>query len=97
MQQRLHDQAPTVVLFYKNALEAYRSDRFAPFQVQPDPGGVITGQNGYWGFYSARPLAARDDADGTAIGVGAAALVVLGGLTAVLLIRRRRAGTDERE
>ena len=97
MQQRLHDQAPAVVLFYKNALEAYRSDRFAPFQVQPDPGGVITGQNGYWGFYSARPLAARDDADGTAIGVGAAALVVLGGLTAVLLIRRRRAGTDERE
>ena len=24
--------------------------RFAPFQVQPEPGGVITGQDGYWGF-----------------------------------------------
>ncbi|MGH3980618.1 MAG: ABC transporter substrate-binding protein [Pseudonocardiaceae bacterium] len=97
LQRRLADQAPTVVLFYKNALEAYRSDRFAPFQVQPDPGGVITGQNGYWGFYSARPLAAPEAPGGAAIGIGAGAVVVLAGLATFVVIRRRRAGAGERE
>ncbi len=100
MQARLYDQAPTVVLYYKNALEAYRSDRFAPFQVQPDPGGVITGQDGYWGYYSARPLTGAVPERGTneaAIGIGVGALIVLGGLAAVLVYQRRRATADERE
>lgn len=98
MQQRLYDQAPTVVLFYADALEAYRSDRFAPFQVQPDPGGVITGQSGYWGLYSATPQRGIADDGGSSIvwvGLGAAAVVGLG--AAVLTLRRRRATADDRE
>lgn len=100
MQARLYDQAPTVVLYYKNALEAYRSDRFAPFQVQPDPGGVITNQDGYWGYYSARPLTGavpERGLDGATIGIGVGALAVLGGLAAVLVYQRRRATAHERE
>jgi len=100
MQQLLYEQAPTVVLYYRNALEAYRSDRFAPFQVQPEPGGVITGQDGYWGFYSARPLpgtAQQGPTIGVAVGAGIGGLVVLGAVVAVLVSRHRRATADERE
>ncbi|GAB3699320.1 ABC transporter substrate-binding protein [Mariniluteicoccus flavus] len=46
------------VLYYADTLEAYRSDRFASFQKQPEDGGVITGQNSYWGLYSATPVKA---------------------------------------
>lgn len=100
LQQRLYAAAPTVVLYYKDTLEAYRSDRFAPFQVQPDPGGVITGQDGYWGLLSATPLAGTDADDGSsvaAVGAGVGTLAVLAGLTALLVSRRRRAGAGERE
>ncbi len=100
MQQLLYEQAPTVVLYYRNALEAYRSDRFAPFQVQPEPGGKITGQDGYWAFYSARPLpeaAQQGPVTGVAVGAGIGGLVVLGAVVATLVSRRRRATADERE
>lgn len=98
-QQRWYDQAPGVILDYDNALEAYRSDKFSHFQVQPDPGGVIMAQNGYWGYYLAQPATAAAASSGgstwlwTAIAV---VVVVLAGL-AVLLLARRRRTADERE
>jgi peptide/nickel transport system substrate-binding protein len=89
-----------VTLLYPNVLEAYRSDRFAPFTVQPQPDGVIMAQNGYWGYYSATPLSAGTPAGsggntGLIIGV-VVAVVVLGGLGAFLAMRRR-AGAADRE
>ena len=50
MEQVFYDQVPEVTLLYKDNLEAYRSDRWAPFEVQPDPGGQIMFQNGYWSY-----------------------------------------------
>ena len=41
MQKMLYDDAPYVVTFYYDELQAYRSDRFAGFLAQPDPGGVV--------------------------------------------------------
>lgn len=98
-QRELAAQSVLKILYNQNALEAYRSDRFAPFQVQPDPGGVITQQNGYWGYYLAKPVAARGSAtSGTGMTIGvAAAVVVLAGGAGVLLARRRRATANERE
>ncbi|MFI9007672.1 ABC transporter substrate-binding protein [Actinosynnema sp. NPDC053489] len=99
MQQRFYDQVPAVVLGYDNALEAYRSDKFASFPVQPDPGGVIMAQNGMWGYYGATPVAASGDTGsgtGLVLGVVGGAIVVLVG--AVWLVGRRRgARAEDRE
>ncbi|ACU37360.1 ABC transporter substrate-binding protein [Actinosynnema mirum] len=100
MQRRFYEQVPAVVLGYDNVLEAYRSDKFTGFPVQPDPGGVIMAQNGVWGYYGATPAAAgaqRDTGNGTLVViliVGVAVVVVAGG---VLLARRRGAGAEDRE
>ncbi|WP_245777871.1 ABC transporter substrate-binding protein [Lentzea xinjiangensis] len=99
MQARFHDQVPAVVLAYDNALEAYRSDRFARFTTQPAQGGVIMAQNGVWGYYGAEPLQRAAPAPGSrwpAFAIGAAVLVALV-VTALVLARRRRATAGERE
>ena len=65
---------------------------------------MITGQNGYWGYYGATPVAKAEADDkggsgnnGLVIGgiVAAAALVAV--LAVVGIGRRRRVGADERE
>ncbi|MFE2756378.1 ABC transporter substrate-binding protein, partial [Actinosynnema sp. NPDC059335] len=98
MQQRFYDQVPAVVLGYDNALEAYRSDRFSGFPVQPDPGGVIMAQNGVWGYYGATPVEAAAESGprtGVVLGVVGGALVVLVG--GVWLLRRRGGRAEDRE
>ncbi|WP_233158002.1 ABC transporter substrate-binding protein [Actinokineospora bangkokensis] len=99
MQAILYDQAPMVVLTYDNALEAYRSDRFAPFTISPDPGGFIMNQQSYWGYYSATPQAqaAGSSSSSTLVWVVIGAVVVVGAAVVVVLARRRRATADERE
>jgi peptide/nickel transport system substrate-binding protein len=89
-----------VVLGYDNALEAYRSDKFASFPVQPDPGGVIMAQNGVWGYYGATPAATAAEPTGTNTGlvlgvVGGALIVLVGG--AWLIGRRRGLRAEDRE
>jgi peptide/nickel transport system substrate-binding protein len=54
-QARYYDQVPSIVLCYPEALEAYRSDRFADFPRQPAGTGPIMEQSGSWAFYGARP------------------------------------------
>ena len=100
LQSLFYQRVPEVTLLYPNVLEAYRSDRFAPFAVQPQPDGVIMAQNGYWGYYSATPASAAPSGGsgsntGVIIGI-VVAVVVLGGL-GVFLGMRRRAGAADRE
>jgi peptide/nickel transport system substrate-binding protein len=100
LESLFYQRVPEVTLLYPNVLEAYRSDRFAPFTVQPQPGGVIMAQNGYWGYYSATPLAATGSTGsggdiGTIIWIVVAVIVVLG--VGVIVVVRRRAGTADRE
>lgn len=102
MQSMLYDDVHAIVLTHDKLLEAYRADRFTDFVTQPQDGGVITGQTGYWGYYGATPVAAdRADAGsaggstGLVVGV-LVAVVVLGG-GAFLLLRNRRRSQDERE
>lgn len=101
LQSLFYQQVPEVTLLYPNALEAYRSDRFASFQIQPDPGGVIMQQNGYWGYYSATPVnsaaATGGSGGGTGVVIGIVVVVVVlagGGLWFVL---RRRGAVADRE
>lgn len=103
-QEMIYNAAVNKVLYYANSLEAYRSDRWEPFVTQPAEGGVITSQNGPWSYYQATPAGELDEAGvvtdddsntGMFIGVGGAVLVA--GLVAFLLIRRRSATADDRE
>ncbi|HEY8373530.1 MAG TPA: ABC transporter substrate-binding protein [Pseudonocardiaceae bacterium] len=99
-QERFYEQVGAVILFYENALEAYRSDRFSSFQVQPDPGGVITAQQGYWGYYGAVPtdrattVESRSTVPVVAVVGG---VILVGAAVALVTIRRRRANADDRE
>ena len=101
MQRMLYDDAPYVVTFYYDELQAYRSDRFAGFVPQPDPGGVLLFQ---YGTYSYRAIAPPSEAAATGGGGGSAlplvligAVVVLGAVGALLVVRRRSVTRDERE
>ncbi len=100
MQKILYDTNVFVVWGYADALEAYRSDVIESIQTQPDPGGNIYGQDGYWSWWSAVPVGAEESAGdsnmGAVVGVAAGAAVVLAG-GAFLLMRRRSATADERE
>ena len=101
LQEVLYTEAVVNVLAYPNILEAYRTDHVAALQVQPDPGGNIWGQDGYWAWWSAEPAAADEAAASSgpsngvmwAVGGGAALLLVVGAV--VLLVRRATAGDRE--
>lgn len=101
LQARLYSLDSSVVFAYPNSLEAYRSDRWAGFGLQPTQGGSITHQNGYYGYLLAKPAgAAAGDSGGsntTLIVVIVVVVVVVLGGGAFLLSRRRKAGSDERE
>jgi peptide/nickel transport system substrate-binding protein len=101
LEAMFYQQAPEITLLYPNVLEAYRSDKFAPFQVQPDPGGAIMAQNGYWGYLSATPVASAaggtggGSSTGLIIGIVVAVVVVI--VIVVLLMVRRRSVAADRE
>jgi peptide/nickel transport system substrate-binding protein len=101
MQRLLYVDAPYVVTVYYDDLAAYRSDRFAGFQAQPDPGGPVLFQYGTYSYRNiTTPQAAAASADDGGSGVPvipiAIGVAVLGG-AGVLLVMRRRSTQDERE
>ncbi|GAB3552714.1 ABC transporter substrate-binding protein [Actinopolyspora lacussalsi] len=100
-QHRFHRMATGLILFYPNTLEAYRSDRFEGFESQPSEDGVITAQQGYWGYYGARPTEQARTASGGA-GYRSAAFVVvgvllLGAIVVASVAARRRHTAEHRE
>jgi peptide/nickel transport system substrate-binding protein len=107
MQRILYEQAPYVVTFYYDNLEAYRSDRFTGFKPQPEPDGSLLFQYGTHTYRSIRPVTAEDRAEdgedkasdgGTSAGLVTGAVVaggvVLGGIVFLALRGRRRPEHD---
>lgn len=100
MQKHLYVNAPVITLYYANALEAHRSDRFTGFTKQPEGTGIITRQQGMWGYLSATPVGAEgatENKSNNAVlfgGLAAALVVIAAGV--VMAVRRRRTA-DERE
>lgn len=101
LQQMIYGAAVNNVMYYGDAFQAYRSDRFTDIQKQPAKTGVILAQNGPWGLYSATPVSV-DAGDGAGSGGGAvwwiaggAAVVLAAG--GFLALRRRSTTTDDRE
>jgi peptide/nickel transport system substrate-binding protein len=64
MQQILYEDSPYIVTAYTTTGEAVRSDRFACFQPQPDPGGVWLVQYGAHNYSALRPVDEAGDCDG---------------------------------
>jgi peptide/nickel transport system substrate-binding protein len=64
MQQMLYEDSPYIVTAYTTTGEAVRSDRFACFQPQPDPGGVWLIQYGAHNYSALRPVDEAGDCDG---------------------------------
>ena len=64
MQDLLYRDAPYLVTAYSSIGEAFRSDRFACFQPQPDPGGIWLLQYGVANYLNLRPAADAGDCDG---------------------------------
>jgi peptide/nickel transport system substrate-binding protein len=101
MQRMLYEDAPYVMTYYYDDLQAYRSDRFAGFVPQPDPGGVLLFQYGTYSYRnigSPSQLAAAGGDGGSALPlVLIGAVVVLAAVGGLLVVRRRSATQDERE
>lgn len=82
----MHYEASTsVVLWYGNSLEAYRSDRFEGWTLMPTDGGIIANQAGYWGFLTAEPVGEEGSASSGNTGASTG-LLIAGGVVAILVI-----------
>ena len=73
MQELLYYDAPYLVTAYSSVAEAFRSDRWACLQPQPDPGGILLIQYGIHNYLSLRPADQAGDCDGVATALGAGA------------------------
>ena len=101
MQQMVYDDAPYIVTYYVDSLEAYRSDKWTGVQRQPTDGGNVFFQYGTYSYRNLDLVSAQEDsgggglATGVIVGIGvAAAALVAGGVVA---FARRRSTADERE
>jgi peptide/nickel transport system substrate-binding protein len=88
MQQILFHDAPYLVTAYTTTGQAVRTDRFACFQPQPDPGGTLLVQYGGHNYFSLRPAEEAGDCDGvtSAVGATAAASTEEDGRSTVVLV-----------
>jgi peptide/nickel transport system substrate-binding protein len=108
MQNKLYDDAPYIVTYYYDNLEAYRSDRFTGFVPQPAPDGSLLFQYGTWSYQNVEPVTeeAGGEGDGAAASsssstvpliVGGVALILVVGLVAFLLGRRKGSSAEDDE
>lgn len=89
-----------ITLWYANQLEAYRSDRFTGFTLQPSDGGMIANQAGYWGYLTVEPVAdaaAATSGPATGLWIALGVVVLAGIVVAVIVVTRRKKGADTRE
>jgi peptide/nickel transport system substrate-binding protein len=98
MQQKLYRDSPYIVTAETTTGQAVRSDRFACFQPQPDPGGVWLVQYGAHNYSQLRPAAEAGNCDGVKSALGATVSksgsggggsntgVLVGGAVVVLLL-----------
>ena len=71
MQEILYRDMPYLVTAYSSIGEAFRSDRWACFQPQPDPGGIWLIQYGVQNYLNVRPAEDAGDCGGLENAVGA--------------------------
>jgi len=102
MQQLLFAEAPEVILFYENDLQAWRKDRWEGFVPQPSPDGQVIYTFGPASYINIRPPAANasgstevaesSSSSSTWILIGVAALVIAA--LAFVVVKRRKPDED---
>ncbi|MGW3242736.1 ABC transporter substrate-binding protein [Streptomyces sp. NPDC001070] len=102
MQKLLYDDAAYAMTYYYDDLAAYRSDRWTGFVPQPAPNGPILFQMGTYSYRNVHPVSAQAAETGggnagTMVGVGLAAVLVLGAGGTIVARRRDKKTADERE
>ncbi|MBO0845672.1 MAG: ABC transporter substrate-binding protein [Nocardioides sp.] len=68
MQQILYQQSPYLVTAYSSIGEAVRSDKFACFVPQPNPGGVWLEQYGVYNYLHIKPASEAQNCDSATAG-----------------------------
>jgi peptide/nickel transport system substrate-binding protein len=71
MQEIFYYDAPYLVTAYTSVAEAFRNDKWACLQPQPDPGGILLIQYGIHNYLSVRPTDEAGDCDGVESALGA--------------------------
>lgn len=91
-----YEDSVSVVLYYPNQLEAYRSDRFEGFAKMPTETGIIANQSGYWGFRTVKPVGEGGATGGpqTGLWVVLGGVAVAGAVGAGVAINRRKKSAD---
>ncbi|MEU8244710.1 ABC transporter substrate-binding protein [Nonomuraea sp. NPDC048916] len=102
MQERLYTDAPVIAIYYPNDLEGYRKDRITSITPIPEDNGILYGGSGFWPFYTVDAVAApaagsAESGSNTGLIAGVVGAVVVIGLGAFFLTRRRKSVADERE
>ena len=71
MEQMLYDDAPYIITYYANGLEAYRNDRFTGWVKQPKDTGTLIYQWGTWSYFDVAPVSAATEAESASAAPGA--------------------------
>jgi peptide/nickel transport system substrate-binding protein len=82
MEQYLYEKNPEIVLLYEQDLQAYRTDRWTGYIVQPQPQGFLLFQWGTYSYLNIRPVEQGAGVASSGSGGGASS----GGLPAYLWI-----------
>lgn len=91
-----YEDSVSVVLYYPNQLEAYRSDRFEGFSKMPTENGIIANQSGYWGFRTVKPVGEGGGAGSSQTGLWVilGVVVVAGAIGVGVAANRRKKSAD---
>lgn len=91
-----YEDSVSVVLYYPNQLEAYRSDRFEGFAKMPTENGIIANQSGYWGFQPVKSVGEGGASGGpqTGLWVVIGGVVVAGVIAVGVAANRRKKSAD---
>ena len=91
-----YEDSVSVVLYYPNQLEAYRSDRFEGFAKMPAENGIIANQSGYWGFQPVESVGEGGASGGpqTGLWVVIGGVVVAGVIAVGVAANRRKKSAD---
>lgn len=96
MQTMNYEDSVSVVLYYPNQLEAYRSDRFEGFSKMPTENGTIANQAGYWGYQTVKPVGEGGGAGSSQTGLWVilGVVVVAGAIGVGVAANRRKKSAD---
>jgi peptide/nickel transport system substrate-binding protein len=99
MQQILYDQEPYIMLAYTNYLEAYRTDRFTGYIMQPEKVGDLLATWGPFAFINLRPVGEAGTApksEGIPGWVWIGIVVGIVVIAAAFMLGRRRVSDEDR-